>query len=139
MQRTCTFLCTSFANLDFTKNNCAPTPNTRIKSLVGDHPLLSIGVHSVAKRRLGIPSSFAEYRRCLPVWLSKWLSNQLLLHCLGFTPTDLQPPVSSIPLGKTPIGRLSSLGGYCAVNPPSITSSLPVINDDSSEAKNRTP
>jgi len=28
---------------------------------------------------------------------------------------------------------------YWAVNPPSITNSLPVMNDDSSEAKNNTP
>ena len=29
--------------------------------------------------------------------------------------------------------------GYCAVQPPSMTSSLPVTNDDSSEARYRTP
>ena len=30
-------------------------------------------------------------------------------------------------------------GGYIAVRPPSMTSSLPVINDASSEARNSTP
>jgi hypothetical protein len=28
---------------------------------------------------------------------------------------------------------------YCAIKPPSITSSVPVMNDASSEAKNNTP
>ena len=33
----------------------------------------------------------------------------------------------------------STVAAYCAVKPPSITSSLPVMNEASSEARNRTP
>lgn len=39
------------------------------------------------------------------------------------------------PRAAEPTGERSSLDVYCAVQPPSITSSLPVTNDDSSEAR----
>lgn len=35
--------------------------------------------------------------------------------------------------------RLDTHLDYCAVRPPSMTNSLPVMNDDSSEARKRTP
>ena len=40
---------------------------------------------------------------------------------------------TSVRLGRAPIGA------YCAVMPPSITSSEPVTQDDSSDARNSTP
>jgi hypothetical protein len=38
-----------------------------------------------------------------------------------------------------PTWRAAGLGAYCAVMPPSITSSEPVTHDDSSDARNSTP
>ena len=49
-----------------------------------------------------------------------------------------QPKLRPAPLGSRPVFQ-SEWASYCAVTPPSITSSEPVINDDSSDARNKAP
>jgi hypothetical protein len=37
------------------------------------------------------------------------------------------------------VGATARLSAYCAMKPPSITNSVPVMNEASSEARNNTP